>query len=53
MKKYSIPVMDISKFEIENVVTESAPVASAFEDAKEAAYNIDGTKRTFTVKFVF
>ena len=51
MKKYSIPEMNVSLFERENVVTESGAVTSAFDEAKEAAQNVSDSKHRFTVTF--
>ena len=49
MKKYSIPELNISVFERENVVTSSGTGSNAFEEAKAAAAN-SGTQHTFTVE---
>ena len=51
MKKYSIPEMNISVFECENVVTQSGPVTSAFDEAKAEIEKRTDLNHTFTVVF--
>lgn len=51
MKKYSIPVMNISVFERESVVTQSAPVSLVFEEAKQTAESIADSNHMFTIQF--
>lgn len=52
MKKYNIPVMNISEFERENVVTQSG-LPTALDDAKEAIANNEDFQHTFTVDLYF
>lgn len=51
MKKYSIPEMNISIFERENIVTESVAGPTAFDQAKDAAENFYASMHRFTVNF--
>ena len=51
MKKYIIPEMKLSRFERENIVTQSGGQQTAMEQAQTAANAIEGSQKTFTVIF--
>ena len=51
MKKYIIPEMKLSRFERENIVTQSGGQPTAMEQAQTAANAIEGSQKTFTVVF--
>ena len=51
MKKYIIPEIKLSRFESENIVTQSGAQQTAMEQAKTAADNVTGSQKTFTVTF--
>ncbi|MBR0366299.1 MAG: hypothetical protein IJH94_05815 [Clostridia bacterium] len=53
MKKYNIPVMNISEFERENVVVTQSGLSTALDDAKEAIANNEDFQHTFTVDLYF
>lgn len=53
MKRYSIPLINISVFEREDVITQSGPATSAFDEAKEAAEKNNNSKHVFTVELMY
>lgn len=51
MKKYENPVMNVSLFDTESIVTESSP--TAMQQAEADAANMEGSQGTFKVQLVF
>ena len=52
MKKYITPEMKLSRFDRENIVTQSGGAQqTAMEQAQTAANGIEGSQKTFTVTF--
>ena len=50
MKKYNIPVMKISQFRTENVLTGSTQhMQTAMEQAQSAVANIEDSQKNFTI----
>ena len=51
MKKYIIPEMKLSRFDIEDIVTQSGAQPTAMEQAQAAAAGVEGSQHTFSINF--